>query len=188
MPDHQLQLTPSYRQAGFSLLELTLVAVIMIIIAAIAIPDGSSGDAPRLESVARQFAEALRHARSESLRQGQPVAVLLLPAERRIEVRQVDSSMSPWSLAGNLLHPVSKTDYVIEADRTLPGIVVDTALTTEDGRGCDSEQAFWFDTRGSAWCKNPNDVAVREYRVTLTRGQHHRLIVLDGPSGRVQVE
>ena len=188
MPDHQFQLTPSPQQAGFSLLELTLVAVILVIIAAIAIPQGNSGDGPRLDSVARQFAEAMRFARSESLRQGQPVAFRLRQANRKIKVKRIDTSTDPWSYDGNLTHPVSKSDYVIEADRTLSGIEIDHQLSTVGGRSCDSEKAIWFDRQGAAWCKNPNDVAVKEYIITLTRGSHSRRILLNGPSGRVRIE
>ena len=188
MPDRPLQLIPPLRQAGFSLLELTLVALILVIITAIALPGGDSSDGPRLESLARQFAEAIRHARSESLIRSRPVAIRLRQANRKIKVKWVDTSTSPWSYAGNLTHPVSKSDYIIETDRTLPGVSIEHQLTTRDGRSCDSEKAIWFDRQGAAWCKNPNDVAVSEYIITLRRGQHSRRIILDGPSGRVSVE
>ncbi|MCK5664685.1 MAG: prepilin-type N-terminal cleavage/methylation domain-containing protein, partial [Thiotrichaceae bacterium] len=59
-------------QAGYSLLELTIVVLITGILAAILIPDISSTPPSQLDLIAEKYASAMRFARSESIRTGKP--------------------------------------------------------------------------------------------------------------------
>jgi general secretion pathway protein H len=56
------------REQGFTLIELTIVLVIMIMGVAIVAPNFSSGrDSSQIKAAARDFASALRYARGQSL-------------------------------------------------------------------------------------------------------------------------
>ena len=110
---HAHQLKP---QAGFSLLELSASFIILGIMILIMIPSFSSTDPKKLELAAEIVAQALRYARSESMRTGQIHGVLIdtngsQALGKDITVFKADLSQSPFGNLETLYHPVSKKPY-----------------------------------------------------------------------------
>ena len=103
-------------QAGFSLLELSASFLILGIMILIMIPSFSSTDPKKLELAAEIVAQALRYARSESMRTGQIHGVLIdtngsQALGRDITVFRADLGQSPFGNLETLYHPVSKKPY-----------------------------------------------------------------------------
>lgn len=74
------------RNQGFTLVEVLVVVAIMAITASVALPTLSSADAKYLDITANDFAQAIRFARSESIRTGQGHGVNLDQSDSRFRV------------------------------------------------------------------------------------------------------
>ena len=59
-------------EIGYTLIELIITITIIAVIAAIAMPAFSSGSDRQLEAAAAEFAAAMRFARTEAMRTGEP--------------------------------------------------------------------------------------------------------------------
>jgi len=175
------------RQAGYSLLELVIVVVIIGVLALVATPDFSSSDATRLETAARLYAEAIRYARSESLRGGKLYAFKQKSSPRFIVVKSVDQTTTPWSLVKDVYHPVSRKLYKIELDN-IAGMDGITTTRTPVYRGsCNTQRRVYFDHQGRAFCLDPETVALISFEVVFTLNGQKRSVLLDGQTGRVTI-
>ena len=173
---------------GYSLLELTLVVLIIGIMAAAVIPSFFSSNSAKLDAAAEIQAEAMRFARTEAMRRGKPIGFRQKNDGKRIRVFSLDTSGSPWTLVYDIYHPVSKKIWNIKLDEQ-PFAAADTVSNNRIYRGnCTGPSNVYFDPGGSARCVNPETVLVERYEVILTLGSESRTVTLDGFSGRVTIQ
>jgi len=175
-------------ERGYSLPELLAVVIIMGIVAVVAIPDISTTDPDKLDLAAEEIAQAMRFARSEAIRTGEPRGFRLQRVEKRIRVFRPDTSASPWPLNYDVYHPVSKKLYDVELD-THPFAQVDSLNHNRVYRGvCIKAGSVYFDSSGIPRCSDPETVLLEQFDVTLTLGNHTRAVTLNGITGRVTVQ
>lgn len=178
----------SQDRAGYSLGELIAVVFALSLAAAIAVPNFVTPEAHELEVAAREFAEALRFARSEALRTGEPHGIHEDAGALRIRVHRTDTSATPWSPVYDVVHPVSKRLY----DVALPAHPFARADTVTPDRGfrgtCNDPSFVYFDAAGVPWCGDPETVLVEHFALAMQRGAHIRTVTLEGITGRVTVE
>ena len=175
-------------QHGFSLLELLIVVTILGIAAAVAIPDFSAATPNKVELAAEEYAQAIRFARSEAMRTGQPHGFRQQSGAKRIRVFRPDTTVSPWLRIYDVYHPISKKLYDIDLE-THPFASVGAITRTPTFRGtCNINGNIYFDGNGTARCLDPETVLLEEFTVTLTLGKHTRMVALFGITGRVTVQ
>ena len=175
-------------QSGYTLTELVIVVTILGIVAAIAVPAATSGTEKRLEQVAHEFAAAMRFARSEAIRSGEPHGFRFLTNQYRIRVFSTDTSGSPWTWVWDVYDPIDKQLY----DYTFPPDLAGSAAPVSHSpayRGtCDRPGAVYFDRNGTPWCLEPENVLLESYALNVQLGAELRTVTLDGITGRVSVQ
>ena len=173
---------------GFSLLELLLVLMVLGIVAVAAIPSLSSGDQHRLEFAAGEIAGAMRFARSESLRSGEPHGFHLQTALARIRVISVDTGSNPWTPRYDVEHPGEHDFYDIHiAGHPYAGIQNISRNALFFGN-CNEPELIYFDTGGRPWCGDGSGSLLKQYDVTLSFGKQSRVVSLHGITGRVTIQ
>lgn len=180
---------PVFRQTGYTLTELVIVVTILAIVAAIAVPaTNSTGSDQQLKLVANEFASAMRFARTESIRTGEPHGFRFLTNQYRIRVFSVDSSDSPWTWVWDEYNPIDKQLY----DYTFPADLAGTstpAIHAPVYRGtCDRPGAIYFDSNGTPRCLEPESILLESYRLDFVAGSAQLSVDLDGITGRVTVQ
>ncbi len=103
-------------QAAYTLLEVTIIVLILGIIALMVLPDFSSSNPKKLDLTAHSIAEALRYARSEAIRNGEIRGVLIDTDHSDSQGKDItvfipDLSGSPFAILEILYHPISKQAY-----------------------------------------------------------------------------
>ena len=174
---------------GYTLIELVIVVSTIALIAAIAIPATTSTSSDRqLEQVANEFADAIRFARSESIRTGKAHGFRFLTNQYRIRVFSADTAGSPWTWIWDVYHPIDKDLY----DYTFPSDLAGSETPVEhfpDYRGtCDRQGVVYFDANGTPWCLEPETILLESYRLDFVAGGSTASVSLDGISGRVTVQ
>lgn len=184
------------REAGISLIEISLVVAILGISALTVIPNFSASDPQRLSLAANRVAEALRFARNESIRTGQAHGVLLdadnSSAGRDISVYKLNPAAGPKDLTYLLYHPVSRQPYDLSMDEASPA-----AGVTLSSAG----KPFHFDGVSGPRSYLHFDPAGRPVRVTsgstsrmtggdvqLTYGGQTQTVSVSPVTGRVQLQ
>ncbi len=179
---------PIFRCAGYTLVELVIVVTIMAIVAAIAYPNMTSGVDRQQDLAAEQFAAAMRFARSESMRTGQPHGFRFLTNDYRIRVFTVDSAGSPWTWTWDVYNPLDKQlyDYTFPAD--LAGATPPVVHSPVYRGTCDEPGAIYFDANGTPRCLEPENILLDSYRLDIVVGAAVASVNLDGITGRVTVQ
>ncbi len=186
LPNLHLQFTKN--QTGISYIEIIIVVVILGIIAAVAMPDLSSTDLGKLDLAAQEFANAMRFARSEAIRAGEPRGFRQQSSQKRIRVFRPDTSTSPWTLNYDVYHPISKKLYDIQLD-SHPFANTDTISRNSVYRGtCNNQGNIYFDSSGTPWCADPETILLKQFYITLNLGSHSRVVTLHSITGRVTVQ
>lgn len=173
---------------GYTLTELVVVVTILAVVAAIAIPNTSSGPDRRLELAANEFADAIRFARSESIRTGEPHGFRFLTNQYRIRVFSADSSGSPWTWIWDVYHPIDKQLYDYRFPAELTGSVAPVTHNPLFRDTCDRQGVIYFDANGTPWCLEPETVLLDSYRLNFVFGAEQFSVALDGITGRVTVQ
>ena len=175
-------------EQGFSLVELLIVVTILGIAASVAIPDISTTNISRLDLAAEELAQAMRFARSEAIRSGQPHGFRQQSGAKRIRVFRPDTGTAPWTLNYDVYHPISKKLYEIDFN-THPFARADTISRTPTFFGtCNVNGNIYFDSRGIPRCNDPETVLLQKFVITLTLDKHSRTVTLNGITGRVSVQ
>jgi type II secretion system protein H len=176
------------RSQGITLLELLIVLSILGIVAVVAIPGFRSAERQKLDLAAQEFSEAIRLARSEAIRAGEPRGFHQSTTEKRIQVFRPDTSTTPWTLVYDVYHPVTRKLIDVRLDKH-PLAAADSLSRNAAFRGnCTTPGDVYFDARGTPWCTSPETVLLEQFDLTLTLGAHTRKITLNGVSGRVEVQ
>lgn len=175
-------------QTGLSLVELTIVTAILGITALAVIPNFSSTDPLNLESSATLVAEALRFARSESIRTGLPYGFEIQAAQKRIRVFRADASVDPPTPVYDVYQPLSKKLYDIQLDEAVFAAVDTVNSNFNYQNTCDKPSLVMFDGNGVPFCGDPASVPLRQAVVTLSKGAISLSVILQGLTGRVRIQ
>ncbi|MDH3764088.1 MAG: prepilin-type N-terminal cleavage/methylation domain-containing protein [Gammaproteobacteria bacterium] len=179
---------------GYSLLELTLVVLILGIMAAAVVPSFFSATGPyKLDLVAEEIAQALRFAQNEARRTGQHYGATISQATQTITVKKWDITTDPVSTELVPYHPVSKKGFVFDADgfSLAPGVSITNAsdifLYDTIGR----RRSLIFDKNGMpVWITNAgvNVYRLLDASVTLSDGDNQSSVMIAPITGRVTVQ
>lgn len=187
-PLPNLRLRPTKYQQGITYIEIMIVVVILGIIAAVAMPNLSSTDPGKLDLAAQEFASAMRFARSEAIRVGEPRGFRQQSSQKRIRVFRPDIGTSPWTLNYDVYHPISKKLYDIQLD-SHPFAAANTLSRNSVFRGtCNTQGNIYFDSKGTPWCADPETVLLKQFDITLNLGSHIRVVSLHSITGRVTIQ
>jgi len=182
------KMTAFTRSQGFSLVELVIVTLILSIVAVVAMPDLSSDETYKLDLASQEVADAMRFARSESLRTGAPRGFRQQSSQQRIRVFRADMGTSPPTRVYDVYHPVSKQLYDIELDKHAFADASDVNRVTLFKGACNQTGNIYFDANGTPWCADPENILLEQFDVTLSLGTHSRVVTLHGITGRVTVQ
>ena len=153
----------------------------------VAIPNLSASDPSKLDLAVSEFAEAMRFARAEAIRTGEPHGVRRQSPQNRIRVFSLDQSGTPWTRVYDVRHPVSKKLYDIDLDDH-PFARVDAMDSRSSwGASCNDVSTVWFDAIGVPRCLDPGTSLVLSFETDFTLGGDTRTLVLDPVTGRPRV-
>lgn len=174
--------------SGYSLPELLVVVMILGIAASVAIPNIAATSPTRLDLAAEEFAQAIRYARSEAIRTGEPRGYQQQSVAKRIQIFRADTSTSPWTLNYDVYHPVSKKLYDVDLNtHSFAGAGNLSQIATFRGT-CNNPNNVYFDANGIPRCADPETILVEQFDVTLNLGNHTRVVTLNGITGRVTIQ
>ena len=180
---------PFNSQRGYTLAELVIVIGLLALIAAVAVPSTNRSDeAKQLDMAAAEFAAAIRFARSESIRTGEPHGFRFLVNQYRIRVYTADTSGNPWTWTWDVYNPVSKQLYDYTFPTDLSSIEPPVTHTFVYRGSCKSQGVIYFDANGTPWCLNPETVLLDSYRLDLSTATETASVTLDGITGRVRIQ
>ncbi len=183
-----MQNVPISRQVGLTLIELVVVISVIAIIAAIAYPALPTDDSQELDVAAAEFAAAIRYARSESIRTGEPHGFRFLTNQYRIRVFSADTSGSPWTWTWDVYHPVTKQLYDYTFPAGLARAAVPVAHFPVYRSTCDRMGVVYFDANGAPWCLEPETALLDSYRLDIATADGQASVYLDGITGKVTVQ
>lgn len=173
---------------GYTLAELLVVVVVVGLVATVAMPSLSSGDAAKLDLVAAEVADAIRFARAEAMRLGVARGFRQQSTAKRIRVFRMDTNTTPATLVYDIYQPIDKHIYDTEFDRQPFAFTGDIVRNATFNGTCNQTGNIFFDANGTPWCADPDNVLLDQFDVTLTLGQASRLVRLDGITGRVTIQ
>ena len=180
------------RQRGYSLPELLAVVIILGIAASVAIPDISTTNPNKLDLAAEEVAQAIRFARSESLRTGQIHGVEISQNTQRVVAYKADLTTTPVSIGLILYHPVSKQklDYDLDVRPVTRNVSITNSLDPflyAMGR----RNNLLFDATGvPIWIVNAtgSTYVLQDGSVQLSYGGNSRSVRVAQITGRVTVQ
>lgn len=167
---------------------MTVVVIILAVMAAVAIPHFLPADESKLNLATLEYANAIRFARSEAVRLGEPRGVHAQPAQKRIRVFRPDTGTTPWTPVYDVYHPVSKKLYDIQIDSHPFANADAVSLTPVFRDSCDRTEMIYFDAGGVPRCIDPETVLLDSLVLTVTLGGDSRVVSLSGISGRVSLQ
>jgi len=178
---------------GYTLLELTVVVSIVAVLAAVALPSFSPAEAEKLELAAMHVAEALRHARSESLRTGNVHGLTISQVTQIVTVQEYDVSTAPISALATLIHPIDKQPYEFSVETTpsTAGVRIVNSQDVFNYTGLGRRTSLLFDAGGTPiWIVGggPTTYLLNDAAVELGLGAQQRLVRVAPYTGRVTIE
>ncbi len=180
-------------QAGFSLLEISIVVLILGIMAIVVIPDSAPTGQQKLDLAANQIAQALRFAQGEAQRTGEHHGVTISQVTQTITVIKWDLTTDPVSTELVPSHPVNKQSFVFDADTMslAPGVSIINSSDIFNYLTIGRRQSLIFDPQGvPVWVLGSDDSVYRllDGIVQLSDGQVQRDVAVAPLTGRVTVQ
>lgn len=144
---------------GYTLLELVVVVTIVAVLAAVALPGLNPAQDQKLDLAASQVAEALRYARTESIRTGEPHAAEIIFDTDQVIVSRPDMTLdspypsgTPTNPAWLVFDPVTKQPFDLNLTQNGPTRGVDV-LVRPFTYGIGDRRAVIFDGQGMPFFK-----------------------------------
>jgi prepilin-type N-terminal cleavage/methylation domain-containing protein len=192
-PGDYSQVIKHNQQAGFSLLEISVVVLILGIMAIVVIPDSAPSSQQKLDLAANQIAQALRFAQNEALRTGQHHGATISQVTQTITVIKWDLTTDPVSTELVPYHPVNKQSFVFDADTMslAPGVSIINSSDIFNYTTVGRRRSLIFDPRGvPVWVQGSDDSIHRllDGVVQLSDGRDQRAVAVAPLTGRVTVQ
>ena len=180
-------------QAGFSLLEISIVVLILGIMAIVVIPDSSPTSQQKLDLAANQIAQALRFAHREALRTGEHHGVTISQVTQTITVQKWDLTTDPVSTELVPYHPVNKQGFVFDADTMslAPGVSIINSSDIFNYLTIGRRRSLIFDPQGMpVWVLGSDDSVYRllDAVIQLSDGRTQRDVAIAPLTGRVTIQ
>ena len=177
---------------GATLVEITVVIVIIGIVAVITVPNLQSTDPNKVDLAATQIAAALRHVRSQSLRTGEVYGLTVEHNAARVIAQKFDTSTAPVSVEETLYHPVTKQIYDLTLDSTpeTRGVEIANAgpVFSYEGTG-GVQNSVLFDGGGMPiHIDGTQAYHLDDGTIELTIGNHVRKVIVAPYTGRVTIQ
>lgn len=190
---HYARVRLQSKQAGFSLLELSVVILILGIMALVVIPDSSPTGQQKLDLAANQVAQALRFAHGEALRTGEHHGVTISQVTQTITVKKWNMTTDPVSTELIPYHPVNKQGFIFDADRIslAPGVSIVNSSDIFNYVTIGRRRSLIFDPQGvPVWVLGSDDSVYRllDGVVQLSDGRDRRDVAVAPLTGRVTVQ
>jgi prepilin-type N-terminal cleavage/methylation domain-containing protein len=178
------------RQVGYTLVEVLVVVLILGVVAAALLATHGSVDAEQtLEAAAGEVAAALRFARSEAMRTGEPHGVEASTLTQRVRVYQLDISVSPPVVDYSVRHPVDKKLYHLDfsSDPMLAPVSVTSVAFWYSGLLV--PQGFvGFNPDGTPKYTGASTYMLASGAIDLAAGDQTRVVSVAPMTGRVTVQ
>jgi len=181
------------RSKGYSATELLVVVIIVGIIAAAAVPRFSASDSYKLDLAATQVAEAIRFARSESMRTGRVHGITISQTTQRVRVREYDMSADPVNPTVTARHPLTKQlyDFDFDDEPTTLGVAITNTQDVFDFSGLGRRKTVLFNAEGvPMWflASGPSTHNLALGAVSLSMGAAQRNVRVAPYTGRVAIQ
>lgn len=178
------------KMSGYSLLELTSIILILGIMAAVIIPNFSSTDPAKLDLAVSEVMQAIRLARSESIRSGEMHGLTISQNTQKIEVKKYDLTTAPISTDFKLYHPLEKQiyEFYMEREPLTRGVKISNAQDAFLYNDFQRRKSVLFDHSGApVWFKGSDDTThlLMDGRVELSYGGKTRTVKVAPMTGRV---
>ena len=174
--------------SGYTLSEILAVVLVLSLAAAVAIPNLSATDPHKLDLAVSEFADAIRFARAEAIRTGEPHGFRRQSTQRRIRVFSIDQSATPWVPVYDVRHPISKKIYDVGMDDHPFARVEDMDSRASWEPNCNKAGMVWFDAIGVPRCLDPSTSRMVTFETDFKLGDETRTLVVDPVTGRPRVQ
>ena len=111
------------RSGGYTVVELVLVMVLLIILAAVAVPRFTALQSVRVNAAVREIASDIRYAQSLAISSGKNHRVVFSAAGYTIEEND-----GGWQY---ITFPVTADNYIVQIAADYEGVVIDSGYTLE---------------------------------------------------------
>lgn len=182
---------PRGASGGYTLIELLMVVAILSIAAVVVIPSSAPIVEFDADAAATEVALALRFARDEAKRTGQPRLFDCQRALNQIAVNAIDASGPEAGIAPTrILHPTSRAAYIVALNSVPAGntmALISCTFTFADNA---SAATLGFDSAGNPvrglGKAGARTQPLRSGSVVLGAGNTRRSIAVDG-TGRITI-
>ena len=146
------------------------------------------GQTRNFDLAASEFAAAMRFARSESIRTGEPYGFHEKSNNNQMQVFRLDTGTNPATLIYDVYHPIDKSLYDFDLDLQSLAAADSISRNTVYRGACNQNNQVYFDVSGTPWCSDPTSVLLVSYELTFLSGSAQRIVALDGITGRITVQ
>ncbi len=180
---------PIRLQHGFTLFELVIVAVLVVVFTAAALPGLRPSQHAKLDLATAQVAGAMRFARDEAIRTGDPVYVELDWNTDRLLIAEADLSGATVVAGATLRHPIDmrRLDIIVSSAATTSGVEItnDPFDYPLGGR----QSSVLFDGQGLPFRKASGSYQLMTLgEIDLALGDVRRTVSVAPITGRVTVQ
>jgi prepilin-type N-terminal cleavage/methylation domain-containing protein len=177
------------RCTGYTLTEMLIATVLVVVAAAVAMPMLRTTDPHRVNAAATQLVQAVRYARSEAQRTRVPHGVRIDAATERAQLFRLDMSTVPPTRLFTVRHPWHHGLYLLDfsTDVTTRGVQI-TAATLTFAAACSELRDLVFDARGWPLCSQPLNVELTNGIVDVGSVTVNRRVSVAGVTGRVVLQ
>lgn len=180
------------KQQAHTLLEMLIAVTIIALVATVALPSLSTGDAKKVDLAANEVATAIRFARSEAIRTGEGHGLTVSQATQKVTVKKYDLTTAPISEMNILTHPINKHpyDFNVNTSPSSKGVTISNVEDVFDYTDLGRRRSLIFDGSGTPkWIvgAGPTTYLLGDGTIELSYKKHQRRVSVAPVTGRVTV-